>query len=342
MLAINTHDDRLVCDLSERIHRLDHYLLSPAVCCPETGAVFAVRGSTADYAYPEIAGYYLTYLAGLAIDAPALSKRRFAEQAQRVVAWLRLICAEGLPLTRYYLDDDTQDWRNDFVFIFDLAMVLRGLAHARELDLADWSAPTLADHLQCQLAAADGRLRAVQARGLKAATAGWSARFDAYQLKSAAGMARFARHFSHSGLSELAEEARALFCHTPALEFDHLPLHPRFYALEGVAQLQGVAAYPAISHAVFQAMGEASPDWQRIDVLAQALRLGCACSPAHPLNHELASTLAALVVDNTGLGFCCDTGDPQRNTWTTLFARQALAYYQQAKNGGAIDVQFLI
>ena len=328
-------------DYGELVQRLDSFLLSDAVICPSAGAVFGVRYGPSDYTYPEIAGYYLSYLAGLMRcreSARAVVERR----ARQVVAWLQSISHPDMPLTRYYAFDGMQDWRNDFVFSFDLAMILRGLAHQHRIGVVSWDASSLADYLLAKMTDEDGRLAAVHARGVSAAPSGWATRIDAYQLKTAAGLACYAREYGHAALSKLAEQTAGKCMPTSANVLRQLPLHPRFYALEGLLSLQGRDCHPQVGGAVLRGLEEGSPDVQRVDVLAQALRLCCITRPEHPAVHRLASTLGRVVDQDGSVRFRLDSSGPERNTWCALFVRQALSYYLAILNGEDIDVSHII
>src|SRR5512142_3046463 len=97
---------------------------------PHAGAVagcVSVSG-TPSYVYPEIAGYYLTWLAWRASRFGHDSED--AERARGVQRWLaKWLAMPNLP-TRVHFDGKSGDWRNGAIFCVDLAMVLRGLAAA--------------------------------------------------------------------------------------------------------------------------------------------------------------------------------------------------------------------
>ena len=103
---------------------------------PHAGAVAGVvdvhgRGC---YAYPEITGYFLQWLAWRAARCGFSSElaRRGAAAQQWLARWLE---DRDPPRTRIDLGEATDDWRNRAVFCFDLAMVLRGVASAARLQL---------------------------------------------------------------------------------------------------------------------------------------------------------------------------------------------------------------
>src|SRR3954470_23701755 len=83
---------------------------------PHAGAVAGVVDADhrARYAYPEITGYYLQWLAWRAsYTAPSATLSARAGSAQRwLVRWLD---SAAPPPTRVHLDAATEDWRNDAV-----------------------------------------------------------------------------------------------------------------------------------------------------------------------------------------------------------------------------------
>src|SRR5687767_3496439 len=113
--------------------RLQHWLsFGPAIATdgPHAGAVagrIAADGRP-EYAYPEIAGYFLTWLAFLARTGS------LREPARRLAPAIGAWHAQWLDTdadTRVRLrSGDEDDWRNRAVFLFDLAMLLRGVAQA--------------------------------------------------------------------------------------------------------------------------------------------------------------------------------------------------------------------
>ena len=130
---------------------------------PHAGAVAGWVGpdGRAEYVYPEITGYYLQWLAWIArrrgVHGALIAR---ADAAQRwLVAWA---ATDDDPPTRRYLRCSPHDWRNDTVFVFDLAMVLRGLGSAHHVGLI---APNVAlirrlGDLCSALIGADGRFDA--------------------------------------------------------------------------------------------------------------------------------------------------------------------------------------
>ena len=89
----------------------------------------------ARYVYPEITGYYLHWLAEMHTDS---ARDDLAIAASRAADWTaRQFDGGALAKTRTYLGDDANDWRNDAVFFFDFAMLLRGLCAAAQAHLIE-------------------------------------------------------------------------------------------------------------------------------------------------------------------------------------------------------------
>ena len=110
---------------------------------------------------------WLSWLAASNGVTPALTHR--AGMAQRwLAAWIQ---DTDLPLTRVYLHASDHDWRNQALFFFDLAMVLRGVASASRASLIDpdvpwsamWSRSSLTDRQRRHVPSASCRVRIAQA-----------------------------------------------------------------------------------------------------------------------------------------------------------------------------------
>src|SRR5437868_11167441 len=87
----------------------------------------------AAYVYPEITGYFLQWLAWMAHCNGR--ETVYQSRAEAALDWLARWLAQDRPLTRVYLDGIREDWRNDAVFTFDLAMVLREIGSATRAQL---------------------------------------------------------------------------------------------------------------------------------------------------------------------------------------------------------------
>lgn len=321
---------------------------------PHAGAVAgcASAAGSASYVYPEIAGYYLQWLAWRA--------QRFgrsdaiAERAAAVQRWLRVWLASGSPPpTRLHLDVVTDDWRNGAVFCFDVAMVLRGLgaaAHARLLVPDAAVIGGVARQLE-QLVAADGQLDAcVPNMSADVLPARWSTRRGPFLAKAAAGILTAASALP--GLSALLVRAAG---HTFAASLDalaqrpHREAHPLLYAFEGVLALPAHPRFPdalpvvatqfdaLLAHAgtdgfLPETIDATAGGPERIDVLAQTLRIGLLLAmhrPQQPPDRvalvRLRNALSREVQGSGAVTFARDGAAEQWNAWAAMFADQALS-----------------
>jgi len=113
------------------------------------GVAGRISAGTPVYVYAEITGYFLHWLADL---AQVESREIVSERARRAIDWAtRQFAAGRVPATRAYLIPAEPDWRNDAVFFFDLAMLLRGLTAIAEAGI-EAPPPRLVDPLVAQLA----------------------------------------------------------------------------------------------------------------------------------------------------------------------------------------------
>ena len=115
-------------EIGETSRLLTQWLLSDDVQMrtgPETGGVLGwfEESSPKRFLYPEVTGYYLTFLAFLGQQG----RRRdaFQQYAQLAADWLDRRCAGETPASAraYMHGDESSDWRCGFSFSFDLAMI---------------------------------------------------------------------------------------------------------------------------------------------------------------------------------------------------------------------------
>ena len=333
---------------------------------PHAGAVAGCvdAAGRACYAYPEITGYFLHWLAwqaavprDVAAGDPRVDGGGLCARAGAAQQWLaRWIDSAAPPPTRIPLADTGADWRNDAVFCFDLAMVLRGLAAAVSERLLRPN-PRLVARLTEELAAligADGAFEACRPRRRGVALRQrWSTRRGAFLAKAATGVIAAADVLPAipPDLVAAAEStlARSL---DAAVAAPHVDVHPLLYTLEGVLALPAhprcARALPALA-AQFDALlaaagagggvpaslapgrGEDTP--LRFDVLAQALRAGHALARLRPREPpdpaglgRLRAKLAATIRPHGAVPFAAGDGDGDAhdNVWATMFAEQAL------------------
>ncbi len=305
----------------------------------------------AAYVYPEITGYYLQWLAWQAMhsdDHATLARR--ARAAQR---WLQAwIGGTGPPQTRIHAVPNVEDWRNRAVFAFDLAMVLRGLAAAVQMNLliADPALLAKLNGALETLIADDGKLDACRVHSKDAAfPLRWSTQRGPFLAKAAAAIEIAAR--SLPGVSAaLRAAAGATFDASVAALTDapHAETHPQLYALEGYLAWPGHPAFdarlPAMMAAfdrivaaalvhgrVPESLREAGT--ARLDVVAQMLRVGVLLG--HHGRRTMLGSLAPPLVAALETAMLPDGAMPfarhgdfalQRNAWVAMFATQALAW----------------
>lgn len=331
-------DDANPC--AESRSRLRQWLLGPAV---QLGGG-AQRGGVAglidaegrpQYVYAEISGYYLHWLASA---RPAGASAR----AQAALEWLRRHYAEAAPATRVYLvDGAAPDWRNRCSFLFDLGMVVGGIAAAARSGLCALPAQLL-DRLYAIAAgfvAADGALLAV--RG-DAGEDRWSTRAGPFLAKPAARLLAAGRAHPLPAVLHAAC-VDALRRYAPVAQMPgHAELHPALYHLEGSACARpapwdAIAATLATLLRLDDGSGRlpeiGGKELRRLDVTAQALRVALLlrdqghAAPEDPVLARLAAALAAAVDTAGGVAFRSDRPGAERNVWCAMFAEQALDWY---------------
>lgn len=330
------------------------WLLDRAQCIggPHAGAIAGCVSATgaATYVYPEIAGYYLSWLAWRATRFA--NGADLAARAAGVQHWLRHWLALPGPPTRVHLDGSGGDWRNDALFCFDLAMVLRGLGAAAQARLVEPDAGVIAGVARGleRLIATDGSFDACVAHAPAATLPDrWSTRRGAFLAKAAAGVMRASelvpgvpahvlRAAERTFAGALAVLGRAPHPETHPLLYAfegvlNLPRHPRFHeALPVVAaQFDALLACAGADGHLPEVAGAAKGPL-RVDVMAQALRIGyllTAHRPQQPPDRvaltRMRQALQRQVRPGTGVPFARGGDVAQSNVWATMFADQALA-----------------
>jgi hypothetical protein len=324
-------------DAREAAGRIESWLLGSPAQLPDGGVAGRVDDAgRPEYVYLEITGYYGTAAAWLGAR----------ERAAAAAAWTRTATAGGaLPTTRIHLTGAEDDWRNEAVFTFDLAMAARGAAHGGASDVAR----VLAE----RVAAVSGEAVPLASHSLVAASAAdlearWSTRPGPHHLKAAAALLTLPK----GALPDpLAAACRATVDHWGPRLREPWPvreLHPLLYGVEGLLILgMDEAAEPALARllALQEADGSlpAAADGSggvRADVLAQALRAGAILdargrpSAAGRLD-ALADALLRHVRADGGVRFSLD--QPAANTWCAMFAQQALALHARAGDRALAD-----
>jgi hypothetical protein len=344
---------------------------------PHRGAIVGGldQDNRPNYAYGEITGYYLTFLAFLAATgAPRAGLERHAAGA---LDWIARSYADGrVPPTRAYLAGELADWRNHLIFSFDLAMILRGLHLASAAGLVDpVTCASAADAVSKTLVRCIGPDGALLSHIPRTAASErpevkWSTTQGPFQLKTAAaiGSARFA------GLpAELQASARTTFNrwrHHVQGDAVTDELHPLLYSLEGLAisALEGGdagdlrhaavvfgAVVRQVARGLTEACGRTAAD-VRSDVLAQLVRLGCILRRTGALSagdwdvHANALSHGLLHFMDADGAVCFNrpapaAGGPSqirpvkpaltKNTWCAMFAFQAFYFMSHRAGDGA-------
>lgn len=316
---------------------------------PHAGAIAGLLadGHTASYVYPEIAGYYLRWLAYRALRCG--EGHEVAPAARGVQRWLGHWTALAGPPTRVHLDGSTGDWRNDALFCFDLAMVLRGLGSATKAGIVEPDARLVATlaALVGRCIGRDGAFDAVVALRADAPLPDrWSTRRGAFLAKAASGVLRASADLEGIPAS-LVDAAERTFAHSidALASAPHAEVHPLLYACEGILDLPRhprlAAALPTVAAAFATVCAQMSGEGDlpetlgaegptRLDVIAQALRVGALLrahgarpAPDPRLLHRLQATLEAHIEPDGGLRFARGSPPSQRNTWAAMFADQA-------------------
>jgi hypothetical protein len=276
----------------------------------------------AQFAYPEITGYYLSWLAQFAAYQPESDVRA----ANAAIAWLNTLSSDDcLPATRYYCDN-RDDWHNDATFTFDLAMICRGLHAVRRLAPERPRKNILRKLLRQVLSGGAEIPVAIKVR--QELPDRWSTRPGPFQLKTAAALLSIKEH----------PALWKTFYHWSGRVLDEInpnELHSAFYALEGLIQFGVFGAPKALQEAAncFETLfGEI--DDSRSDVIAQGLRLGCGLRSLGFLQSsgwknrlvELRVRLETFISDFGGVTFSPFAHKPVHiNTWAAIFAWQGLA-----------------
>ena len=323
-----------------------HFLLSGPAQQRDGDNRGAVAGTVqadgrAHYVYGEITGYYLHWLSSLSASAAELNA-----PAQAGVDWLqRYLHTDAWPLTRIYLRDSVDDWRNDALFAFDLAMIAGGIARVAERRLASLPVQLLGDLQRwLQRFVSDAGLAVCITRSTSVnLPRRWSTHGGAFTAKTAS---RILMLRSVTTLDERLQQAcerelttKARLAGQQGIDM----LHPTLYALEGCllsadadpGQLASWFDQITVLQAADGTLPESlqTADIRRTDVMAQALRVAIFLEArlAQPGRYRmvcdrLVSALLQRARPDGSFGFSSD-GKTEANVWSAMFAEQALRLY---------------
>jgi hypothetical protein len=346
--------------------RISAWLLSPQVQLRDGVHAGAIAGATdstgrARYVYPEITGYYLHWLAETHL---CLSHDDLGIAAAHAAQWsARQFDGGALARTRSYLDSGKVDWRNDAVFFFDLAMLLRGLcaaAQANLIALPHALVRRLIEELD-KFASAEGEIRAARLVTAGATLpARWSTIGGPFEVKACSRVLLAGRHAELP--SKLSAACERLIDHcvpdTATLALDML--HPTLYFAEGM-----LVARPGLAGKVAELLGrilrlqradgslpeaEHASELPRSDIIAQALRIGVqlrAQSTEGAPGDRTLSLLAGALLNRVGtdgsVSFRIDVAGREPNVWCSMFAEQALRWYAHWSEGAVLPaVEWLV
>jgi hypothetical protein len=351
-VAVRSSTVLTTAEISATAQQITEWLLTAPIqqaCRPYAGrgvAGWLEADGAPSFAYGEITGYWLTWLSGIRGDQP-----RAASCAAAAVAFLGSIWSGAEPPpTRLYAAPAPADWRNRAVFTFDMAMILRGLAHATEIvggETCEAAARRVAPWVE-RCIADDGSLHPyLPWGGGSPLPLRWSTQPGPFQAKAAAALLRVPPAWLPQ---RLRDAARATLAKWEGQAARHTELHPRFYAIEG-SILSGGHADPELAGTAIPPDGrlaedQADPDGLvRADVLAQGIRIltlveGEAAAAARQRAMVLAGALIHHVAPDGGILF--RRGSGPRNVWCSMFAAQALSWLAAGSAGQAIERDKLV
>lgn len=311
------------------------------------GMVGWLRSDTygADYVYGEITGYFLSFCAYVyKREQNPTERQRIENIIKNHVDWLDVTITAGLK-TRYVIGT-YEDWRNNALFAFDIAMIIRGLDDVK--DIVSVSS-VMAKYLEVvnKFISSSGILTSVYTSSNDPLPQKWSTTFDVHLVKVAANLCGISQ-WDNSCTEKTVD---ALKC----IEFEELikkDSHPIFYYLEGLLLLSGkkffkdtgIIDYVANIFVQLLAQGAVSnnsttKEYMRSDVLSQQIRIGSLLYSYGKLTkpeYLAVEKLVYYLIDNFyDEGYICffekDNPNNYYNAWCAMFAYQALDLFLNSK-----------
>lgn len=333
------------------------------------GGVYAwydLKEKAYSYVYSEITGYAITTLLYL---TDIFNDRNFIKKAEAAASWIlnKSVHQSGGVKTRLYNDDERADNAYSFVgknlFSFDTGMVLYGMINLYKkngkeefLEASKRMADFLTDIMQNE----DGSLSAVYnaETGEKKETLDkWSNQRGSFHAKISLGLLDL---FCVTNEEKYKISAIKLCTYAVSMQEktgrfitnkgdNTTNMHPHCYSAEGLfyagvllkdSQFTKSAAratkwifdnlsIDGINELYYPQYGKFS-DFQRSDVLAQALRLGIIFGADKEQIENLKSKLLQYQLtgeeSNQSGGFLYSRGSSHINSWCTMFAMQALDF----------------
>lgn len=309
-----------------------------------------------EFIYPEITGYYLTYLAFEMARSTEL-KLVARDKALAVIDWLYNSGLVSPPATRIYLNKSKiSDWRNKLVYSFDIGMILRGLYAIQKhissrklsnsikiyrkylLDFQSLSFPLIPikKKFECKIPQR------------------WSTKLGPHQAKIAS-MLIFLNPEIDSRLFNILKSIYEYWDGYLVHEGDIQSFHSLLYYLEGIiliglftddhsTLLRASENFQIIINSQTQdgflpTDSFTRDNLYRADVQAQALRIGAILqqyeylddATYRPKLDQLRRVLMEFIGSSGAVNFypISDINQGNWNTWCTMFAYQALYYYDK-------------
>lgn len=313
----------------------------------------------AEFVYPEITGYYLTWLDFAQISG-GLRRPQILQNLTEARHWIVEAYSDGEPPpTRVYLNGNDPDWRNECAFSFDLTMVWRGLVSLADGEpRAQNALRRIIDEIRHMTRGSDLAACRVLRNGKCSIPQRWSTEAGPYQTKIAAALLASPVRLPEDLVSiagQVFRRWRNWFDERP-LDGD---LHALLYYLEGLT-IAGVSFDPvasAVAARIYsrlldekrpQFLGSHNADF-RSDILAQALRVGAAVQ--HRLDNNttqllssLAEVLISFVVPEGGvlLQRPAQGCPPRLSAWSAMFSHQAIRFFARSREGNIVPDNWVL
>jgi len=269
-----------------------------------------------------------------------------ALRAHAAAQWLeQYLQVDAMPATRIYLGAAVDDWRNNALFAFDLAMIAGGLARAEAHGLLRPSEALTAHLLGWLQQFVDGdRIKPCIVRDKTIVLPSrWSTQGGSFIAKAASRILLLSRLTQvDAALLHACRKTLATYTETAGRNGLDM-LHPTLYAIEGCL-LADNADYEKLARWFDQVVLLQAPDGslpesletpeiRRTDIIAQALRVAVFLQrlTEQPARYQEAAmkfavALCARVRKNGSIGFTAGNFG-EDNIWCAMFAEQALRLY---------------
>jgi len=283
--------------------------------------------------YPEIAGYFLSWLARTNRRHGLRARTLALKVSQRLASF-----GSTPPPTRYGQVGGAADWRKSGIFLFDLAMIAKGLADCfiafqggsqerrntasvfqiiNKVQVECWLEPFMVLKQDVVPALVNWNSTNLPVT--------WSTTPGPYQLKVFAALEHYATTFDHPDWLGQSRRWAAKQLESLPVQLDHSEnmLHPGFYCCEGLLAFgkHDLAARLAedLVRATVQML--ASGVTTRLDIHAQALRLSMVFFLGSEQTRLLYQTLSDRLRHFLATG---SFGSARTTVWGLIFASEAL------------------